>query len=173
MFLELIGTVFAGIAVAGLVMLLGKVTGGRLPRWMTPVAAGLAMIAVTISSEYSWFSRTTAALPEGLVVAQTVEKRAFYQPWTYVTPYVNRFVAADIATMQSHPERPDQKIAQLYFFGRWAAVEKLPVAFDCAENRRAMLGDGVEFDAAGELVDADWVVAPPGDPLVQTVCEVA
>ncbi|MEY8840711.1 hypothetical protein AB9K41_16945, partial [Cribrihabitans sp. XS_ASV171] len=120
--------------------MLGKLTGGRLPRWMTPVAAGLGMIAVTISSEYSWFSRTASALPDGLVVAQTVEKRAFYQPWTYVTPYVNRFVAADIATMQSHPENPDQKIAQLYFFGRWSAVEKMPVAFDCAGGRRAMLG---------------------------------
>ncbi len=173
MFLELIGTIFAGIAVAGIVMLLGKLTGGRLPSWLTPVAAGLAMLAVTISSEYSWFSRTASALPEGLVVAQTVEKRVFYQPWTYVTPYVNRFVAADVATMQSHPGKPDQKIAQLYFFGRWQAVEKLPVAFDCAANRRAMLGDGVEFDSAGDLAGVDWVAAMPDDPLLEAVCEVA
>ena len=50
---------------AGLMALIRMATGGRLPKWLTPVAAGGAMIAATVSSEYSWYSRTTATLPEG------------------------------------------------------------------------------------------------------------
>ncbi|MEP0154063.1 MAG: hypothetical protein ABJE81_05245, partial [Pseudophaeobacter sp.] len=61
MFLELIAVIFAGIAVAGVVMLVNNVTGARLPRWLAPVAAGLAMIGVTVTSEYSWYSRTLAS----------------------------------------------------------------------------------------------------------------
>ena len=89
-------------------MLVNKATGGRLPRWLAPVAAGLGMIAATITSEYGWFTRTSQTLPEGMTIAQTVEKRAFYQPWTYVTPYIDRFVAVDVGTMQ---RRDDQRIA--------------------------------------------------------------
>ena len=38
MFLELIAVIFAGIAAAGVVMLLNRTLKGRLPRWMAPVA---------------------------------------------------------------------------------------------------------------------------------------
>lgn len=170
MFLELIGTVFAGIAVAGLVMLVNKLTGGRLPKWLVPVAAGLGMIATTISSEYSWFDRTTAQLPEGLEVVQTVEKRAFYQPWSYVVPYVDRFAAVDHATVRRNDALPDQRLADLYFFGRWASVQKLPIAVDCAGGRRASLADGAAFDDSGAIVNADWVKVGLDDPVVAALC---
>ena len=53
MFLELIATVFAGLAMAGVVMLVNRTSGGRLPRWTAPVAAGLAMITATVSNSKS------------------------------------------------------------------------------------------------------------------------
>ena len=58
MFVELIATIVAGIACAGLVMPLNISTGRRLPKWMMPVAAGLGMIGMTISNEYTWYART-------------------------------------------------------------------------------------------------------------------
>ena len=39
MFLELIGTIFAGVAAAGVMMLVNKLTGQRLPKWLVAVAA--------------------------------------------------------------------------------------------------------------------------------------
>ena len=102
MFLELIGTIFAGFAFAGIVMVLNKLTGGRLPRWMTPVAAGLGMIGVTIASEYSWYDRTRDTLPEGMAVIQEVESRAFYRPWTYAVPFVDRFAAIDASSVRKN-----------------------------------------------------------------------
>lgn len=173
MFLELIATVFAGLATFGLISVIARFGGGRLPRWLAPVGAGVAMIAVTITSEYGWFSRTSASLPEGVVIAQSIEKRAFYQPWTYVTPYVDRFVAVDVGTLQSHPAQPGQHIAQLYFFGRWAPVNSFPMLVDCPGGRRASLADGAAFDDQGVAGDAQWFNAGPSDPLIKTVCEAA
>lgn len=173
MFLELIATVFAGIAMAGLVMLLNRTTGGRLPKWAMPVGAGLAMIAATISNEYSWHGRNVESLPEGMQVIQTVEKRAFYQPWTYVAPYVHRFIALDTANLQSNANLPDQYLADLYLYGRWMAVEKLSVLIDCEQRRRAPLMDDVQFGADGRVENAEWFAAPEDDPIVNAVCEVS
>lgn len=174
MFLELIGTVFAGVAMAGVVLLLNRVTGGRLPRWITPVAAGLAMIAITISMEYSWFSRTVATLPDRVTVAQSVEKNSsFYQPWTYVAPYVDRFVAIDELSLRQNSDIPDQRIVDLYFFGRWTPMNKVPVLFDCANLRLANLVDGVEFDSDGAVIDPQWVELGADDVVLNSACGVS
>lgn len=169
MFLELIGVIFAGIAAAGVVMLLGKALGGRLPRWLAPVAAGLAMLGVTIASEYGWYARTKAALPEGLVVAETVENRSFYRPWTYVVPYVDRFAALDAATMKRHAGHPQIYLAEVYFFGRWSPVSKLPVWLDCDGGRRA-LAAGATVPAGGLPAGLDWVAPGSGDGILAAAC---
>jgi len=169
MFLELIGVIFAGFAAAGLVMLLGKLLGGRLPRWLAPVAAGLAMIAATITSEYGWYARSAAALPEGVVVAQTVENRSFYRPWTYAVPYVDRFAAVDTATLKSHADHPGIYLADVYFFGRWSAVQKRPVWLDCAGGRRALATTGTPF-TDGRPAAENWIPAAEDDPILRVAC---
>lgn len=173
MFLELIGIIFAGFAVAGVVMLLNKITGGRLPRWAAPVGAGLGMIGVTIASEYSWYTRTAEALPEGVEVIQTVENRSIFRPWTYAAPYIDRFAALDRASVRRNPDLPGQRLADLYFFGRWAPVNRLPVLVDCTAHRRASLADGAEFGTLGQVQDADWVEAAADDPVIAAVCGVS
>ncbi|MEP3049548.1 MAG: hypothetical protein ABJL55_16985 [Roseibium sp.] len=170
MFLELIATFVAGVAAAGLVMLVNKTLGGRLPRWFAPVAAGAAMILTTISNEYGWYGRTKDALPDGIVIAQTVESRAFYRPWTYVWPFVERFVAVDTATARSHADQTGIKLADVYFFGRWSTVNKLPVLADCPGSRRAALADGISFESDGIINGADWIDVPKGDPIVSVMC---
>lgn len=172
MFLELIAVVFAGLGAAGVVMILNWTTGGRLPRWVTPVGAGLAMLGATVASEYGWYARTSGALPDGLSIAQTVENQSFYRPWTYLAPYVDRFVALDEDTVQRNPNLPDQRLANLYFYGRWSPINRLPVLVDCADGRRASLADGASFSASGSVVDADWINAGLDDPLVLAVCAV-
>lgn len=172
MFLELIGTIFAGFAFAGVAMVLNKLSGGRLPRWLTPVAAGLGMIGMTIASEYSWYDRTRDTLPDSLAVIQEVESRAFYRPWTYAVPFVDRFAAIDTVSLRTNEQVPDQRLIDLYFYGRWAPISRLPVAVNCAENRRANLVDGAEFDGDGRLVNADWISTGPGDAIIEATCGV-
>ncbi|WP_170393701.1 hypothetical protein [Ruegeria arenilitoris] len=172
MFLELIGTIFAGIAFAGVVMGVNKLTGGRLPRWAAPVAAGLGMIGMTIASEYSWYDRTTETLPEEMEIVQEVKSRAFYRPWTYAVPFVNRFAAIDTASVRTNEQVPDQRLVDMYFFGRWSPISKLPVAVDCATNSRASLADGAEFGDDGQLLNADWLTVNAEDPIVEATCGV-
>ncbi|MEQ9696108.1 hypothetical protein [Shimia sp. SDUM112013] len=171
MFLELIAVVLAGVAAAGILMLINRGIGGRLPRWLVPVAAGLAMLAATISNEYNWFDRTKGSLPDGIEVAQTVENQVFYRPWTYAFPYVDRFVAVDTATARQHPEKPGVALVDIYYFGRWTQVNKVPMIGDCVLGRRAVLSDDVAFAEDGTITGAAWVNAGTDDPVLTTLCK--
>ncbi|MEM6303467.1 MAG: hypothetical protein AAF744_02030 [Pseudomonadota bacterium] len=171
MFVELIATFVAGIACAGLVMLLNRLTGQRLPRWLTPVAAGAGMLAVTISNEYTWFERTSAELPEGLEVALTVEEQSWLRPWTQAYPFTKRFVAVDVGTARRNENQPDQALVDLFFFGRWSPVNQAPVLFDCAGNRTALLIDGAEFGPDGTVKNAAWEPVAPDDAILALVCQ--
>ena len=170
MFLELLAVIFAGVAGAGLMMVLNRLTGSRLPKWLTPVAAGGAMIAATVSSEYSWYTRTSATLPEGFEVFETVETTAMWRPWTYVYPLTERFAALDTASVQTNPAHADLRIAQIYLYGRWSPLNRVNVAADCAQNRHAALIDAISFDDTGNIVGAQWVAAAENDRLVPAVC---
>lgn len=173
MFLELIAVIFAGFAIAGIVMLLNRATGGRLPRWLAPVAAGFGMIAVTIGSEYGWYSRTAAALPEGLEIAEVIENQSLYRPWTFVVPYVDRFAAVDRAAALSHPDQAGLHIADVYFFGRWAPVNKISTALNCTTWARAVLSPGSSFASDGSLPNLNWITPPSDDALLATFCGVS
>ena len=123
MFLELIAVFAAGFGAAGLVLCLNIITRGRLPKWVMPVAAGAAMIGFTIWSEYTWYPRTLLTLPEGIEVAETYEHSAFYRPWTYAKPFVNRFLAVDQATLRRNDQVEGQVMASVPWkrrcIGKW------------------------------------------------------
>jgi hypothetical protein len=170
MFLELIATFIAGFAAAGVLMLVNRALGGRLPRWLIPVAAGAAMLLSTISSEYSWFSRTAGALPEGIEVAQTVESKVFYRPWTYAKPYIERFVAVDVGTAQRNPDQPGKVLVNLVFAGRWQPLNMVPVMFDCENGQSTRVPSEVQFDENGALIGAQWGPVPADDPSFKLAC---
>ena len=170
MFIELIATIFAGIGAAGLVMVLNLVTGKRLPRWLMPVAAGAGMIGMTISNEYTWFGRTADRLPDGVEIAMTIDEQSWLRPWTQVAPYTKRFVAVDMANLRRNDAQPDQRLVDLYFFGRWSPVNQTPMLIDCTGARSAILIDGASFAADGSVSDADWQTMPGDDPILTMVC---
>ncbi|SEO41709.1 hypothetical protein SAMN04490248_10517 [Salinihabitans flavidus] len=170
MFLELIATIVAGLAAAGLVLIVNRALGGRLPLWLMPVAAGLSMIGVTVANEYGWYGRTAGALPDGIEIVETVESRAFYRPWSYVFPYVDRFAALDTGSLRQHPDKPGRHMANLVFFARWSPVRGMTVLIDCGERRRAALPPDAEFAEDGDVPGAHWIDAPPGDAVIAAVC---
>ncbi|MCR9125826.1 MAG: hypothetical protein NXH82_06825 [Rhodobacteraceae bacterium] len=170
MFFELIGTIVAGVAAGLLVWALNRTLKGRLPKWLMPAAAGAAMLLATISSEYGWFARTQATMPQGLVVAETVNEQSFYRPWTYARPFVTRFVAVDTVSTRQHPAHPDQRIVDLVFYGRWSRTAKVPMLFDCAAGRTADIADGVEFAADGAVRGAVWRTPAAGDAVLAAAC---
>ena len=172
MFLELIGTIFAGFAFAGVAMVLNRLTGGSRPKWTAPVAAGAGMIAMTIWSEYTWYDRTRGQLPESLTIVREVENRAFYRPWAHAMPFVDRFAAIDTGSLRTNESVPDERLIELYLFGRWAPSSMILVAVNCAENARANLADGVEFADDGRLLNANWIKFNTTDPVIEGTCGV-
>lgn len=170
MVFELVAVVVAGFAGAGVMLLANKLLRGRLPRWLVPAAAGAAMLAMAVSNEYGWYSRTVGALPEGLEVATTAQDRAVYRPWTYLVPLVTRFLAVDTGSMRRNPAQEGQRIVDVYAFARWMPPRKLGVAVDCPGLRRADLLAGASFGADGAIEGVTWHEVGPDDPILRTAC---
>ncbi|MGR3824283.1 MAG: hypothetical protein ACU0A5_17080 [Salipiger marinus] len=166
MFFELIAVLVAGAGGAGLLLLVSRLSGGRLPRWLIPVGAGAAMIATSVSAEYSWFPRSRDTLPDHFAVAEVHQSRALWRPWTHVVPMVDRFIAVDGGNLRANEQTEGLYLADLYFFARWQPVRVVQMMVDCPGGRRAdpMGGDG------GAPV---WREVGAQDPVLRTVCEEA
>ncbi|THH36106.1 hypothetical protein E4Z66_13695 [Aliishimia ponticola] len=166
MFFELIATFVAGLGGAGLVLALNAITGGRLPKWSMPVAAGLAMLAMTIGSEMTWGSRTAGNLPEGVSVVEEVTETAWWRPWTFLSPQVVRLITVDAGSAQTNPAAPDIRLVDMYLFARWQPAVRIGQLVRCA-------GAPARADAdAAALKDpaaATWHPAPPA--LTALVCK--
>ncbi|MFK7963801.1 MAG: hypothetical protein AB8C46_07530 [Burkholderiaceae bacterium] len=170
MLIELIATLALGSAIAGVVLVLSRFTGHKLPRSFAPVAAGVAMIAFQVWSEYAWFGRTAGALPEGIEVTEQYAQAAPWRPWTYVFPQVNRFVAVDVAAARRHESQPGHVIADVFLFARFAPTVSVPQLVDCETSRRADLADGVQYGADGAVINPGWTNVPSDDPLLTALC---
>ncbi|WP_425038192.1 hypothetical protein [Primorskyibacter sp. S187A] len=169
MFWELLATVFAGFAGAGLALLANKITRGSMPKSAMPVTAGVFMLVFAVWSEMNWFPRSVEQLPETVVVVRTNESRSPFRPWTYVTPFVNRFIAADTGAAQSNTDVPHQRIVDIYLLERWQPARALKIGLDCARPAQTPL-EASSFDDAGAIVSEAWEQLAPDDPLVTAVC---
>jgi hypothetical protein len=170
MLFELFATVVSGFAAAGIVLILRRLTGERLPKWLMPAAAGSAMLAFTIWSEYSWFARTSALLPAGFVLVSQTENSAPWRPWTYIKPMTDRFAAVDTSSIRTNDAVPDMRLVETYYWGRWAPLNRLTVVVDCAGLRRAPIIEGVSLADDGAILGAEWIGVPTDDPTLIAVC---
>jgi hypothetical protein len=173
MLIELVATLAAGFAGGGAAMLLRRLSGGRLPGFAVPGAAGVAMLGFLIWSDYTWYGRTVETLPEHVSVFTSHASSAAWRPWTYLAPVIERFGAVDVAALRRNSDVPGQVMAEVYLFARRSPVARLPVLIDCAGNRRADIADGMAFDASGAVADVEWTPLNPDDPLASAVCGAA
>lgn len=169
MLFELIAVIVAGVAAGGITLVTRR-AAPALPRWLVPIAAGGAMLVAAISLEYSWFGRTAAGLPERTEVASKNEARAPWRPWTYIVPYVDRFVVVDRASVRTKAGLEGQRMVDLYLFGRWTPTIRITSVFDCGAGRRADLGPDVSLAEDGSLSGASWIDTGLDDPVTRTAC---
>lgn len=158
---ELIAVFVAGFAGAGIMLALVKGTGGRLPRWLVPVAAGAAMLVASIANEYGWYDRTEAALPDGFAAVTVNESRAFWRPWTYVVPMVDRFIAVDLDHRVANAQTEGLYMVRAAFYGRWRPISETQIMVDCIGERTAI--------PSGDAGTPIWR-ADPTDPILTAVC---
>ncbi|SEL34962.1 hypothetical protein [Pacificibacter marinus] len=168
MLFEFIATLSLGAGAAGLVLLLQKFTRGALPRFAMPAAAGLAMFAFTIWSEYSWAARSMAALGPDAVVARAIEQKQVWRPWTYLAPVTTRLIALDGAKTKDFD---GTVVTDMYLLSRWQDGAVVPVALDCLLNRRADLFAGHGEDIKVTLQSADWLAVGADDPVLRAACD--
>lgn len=171
MALELLAAIVAAVAVGGMVHLLRRFSGWRLPRWSVPAAAGLAMIGFTIWSEYDWFRRVSAELPPGVTVVWSAAQANPMRPWTYLAPITTQFVAIDGREVSVHPVNSDLRIARFYNFARWRPVEDRMMVFDCQQALQTTLTSTVEITPDGRLSGAEWIKVSPDEEFQKAACQ--
>ena len=170
MLFELIAAVVAGVAVAGMAMMLRWLSRGLLPKWIVPMMAGLGMLSYSIWSEYSWFDRMNIALP-GITVSWKNQQTAFWRPWSYIEPVTTRFTAVDLKGAKRNPNQPGLVMVDILLVARWQPVR--PVVYDGQNARRADLIDSnVSIADDGSLVGAEWSKVEPDDSALKIVCSV-
>ena len=170
---EFFAAIVAAVALGGVVHLLRRLTGFRLPKWSVTAAAAVGLIGTTIWLEYDWFNRVSAELPEGVEVVWQAEEVMTLRPWTLIAPITTRFVAMDTRQIVQHPNNADLRMAKLFNFGRWRPVTDALMVFDCAQRRQVLVTEGVEISEDGALQGADWVTAPEGDGFQAAACTAA
>ncbi|MCB2053009.1 MAG: hypothetical protein KDE35_02050 [Geminicoccaceae bacterium] len=170
MLVELVATFALGLGTAGLVWLAHRLSGGRLPGYLAPVAAGAAMLVFTIWSEYSWFERTRAGLGGRVEVARSFEESSAWQPWTLLVPRTTRFTAVDLATVRRNEAQPGMVMADVYLVARRQPVLRVTQFYDCDGHRRADARDGLELSGDGAPVNARWVAVGRDDAVLRAVC---
>ncbi len=172
MLFDLMATVVAAFAAAGVALFMLRVLKIPFPKWIVPVAAGAAMIGYAIWAEYSWYGRMVAALPENVAVIEPAGQTSWWRPWSYAVPLRARFIAFDRDAVRTHPQMPQQRIVNVLLVGRWQGTVAVPVLYDCAAPRRADLVDGAAFADDGTVADAVWLKVPDDDPVRNAACEV-
>jgi hypothetical protein len=161
-----------GVGAASLYMTLKLVLKDRLPRWGLPAVIGAAMLIFSVWNEYSWFSRSTAALPDEVEIILVPEDRSLWRPWTYAFPVTSRYMALDGTSLRVSPVNAAFRQADLIFVERWVGTQRVPIAFDCAGGRHADLVDGAVLADDGTLTGSDWITAAPDDIMQSAACNV-
>ncbi|MEM7226972.1 MAG: hypothetical protein AAF495_28645 [Pseudomonadota bacterium] len=169
MIYDLIATLAAGAGTAGLIYLVYRTVGRKAPRYLLPLAAGISMLSFAVWNEYSWFQRTKGQLPEQVRVVKTFTAQAPWQPWSYLVPMIDRFIAIDGANIRRNQALPGYALAEVIFVERRSPTVVSRQLFDCPGARRADVA-AAAFDESGLPQDASWTAVAPDSLVFQAVC---
>ena len=173
MLLEFIAMIAAAFGVAGLVLLVNRGTGRRLPKWALPAGVAAVLLGFAIWSEYSWFGRVSATLDPGVEVVASYAGGALWRPWSYLFPVTDRFVAADTGRMVRHATVEGQRFLNAYWFQRWGRTRLATLMIDCTGRRGIELPPGAPFPVEAVPPDSAWQPLPPDDPILAAACKEA
>ena len=170
MFWTLVTVFFAGFAGAGIGLVLRHLTRNRVPKGIIPVCAGLTMILATIGQEYGWYNGARSTMAADLVVISTREQQNWYQPWTFMQPWVRGFISFSPSETVETAAGSGLFAVQLRLQERWQPQMIRPALFDCAGARWTDLNADMIFDAAGQPVDAIWREEADDDVIFAAIC---
>jgi hypothetical protein len=170
MFWALLTALVAGVAGAGIGLGLRALTRNRLPKGIIPICAGVAMIVATVGTEYGWYPNVVRTMAPDLVIISQREQQAWYQPWTYVRPWVRGFVGYSPSETVETAEGSGIYVVQVRGQERWQPQIVRPILVDCSGSRRAEFRPETEISDDGEPTNAEWLDVPSDDPTISAVC---
>lgn len=170
MFWALLTALVAAFAGAGIALVLRHFTGKRLPKGIIPIGAGLGMLVSTVALEYGWYDSVVASMSDDLVVISEREQQAWYQPWTYVRPWVRGFIAYSPSETVETGENSGILVVQMRRQERWQPEIVVPNIVDCDGARRAEILPDTEFSDTGDVTNAAWRDVGAEDPIIQAIC---
>jgi hypothetical protein len=170
MALELIAGIVVAIGMAGFAMFLRKLSGGRIAKWIVPAAAGAGLIGFTIWIEYTWFARTSAELPDRMVIVKAETAPSPLRPWSYIWPMTTQFMSLDPAATMAHPDAPSLRVVSLYSTVRWQGATNAMMIVDCENARQVLVTAGVEVTPDAQMTGGEWITPGPGDGIQQAAC---
>lgn len=100
---HLLGVLISGLACGGIAFMLIKLTRGRLPKWLTPVAAGSGMLGILMVFNYSWYQDKLDLLAYKQIevdIVETQRNSSFFKPWGYIYPAISQFTFLDGKSQQ-------------------------------------------------------------------------
>lgn len=169
--INLLGPIVAGIAIAGVLLFLKRVLRVPVPGWMIPVFAALTIFGLHVSNEYTWYDRHVALLPQTIEVIQPGGVSNWYEPWTYVKPRINRFVALDRARVKRNPDLDGFVLGPVLLVQRYSPTLEVTQLADCNGKRITEVAASAQFGADGLPTDITWRNVEPGDLVFEALCK--
>jgi hypothetical protein len=170
MFWTLVTVFIAGFAGAGIGYLLRTITRKKLPKGIVPICAGLTMIVATVGQEYSWENGVRSTMADDLVIISTREQQAWYQPWTFIQPWVRGFISYSPSETVETAEGSGIYAVQLRIQERWQPQMVRPALVDCPNALWTDITAEMTFTDAGQPIDARWLEEQSDFPIVDAVC---
>lgn len=170
MLIDIVAAVSAGVGIAGVILLIRRLSRGRLPAWFIPAGIGMGILSYSVWAEYTWFPRVTGVLPSDVVLLAAPEDRSAIRPWTYIFPVSTRFMALDRTSLKTSEANPSIRLADVMLVERWMTTKRIPIGFDCAAGQRVDLVDGTTLAPDGTLTGGIWVPAGQGDAMQAAAC---
>ena len=148
-----------------------RTRGRALPRSAWPILTALSLIGYGVYDEYSWESRTRAALPAEVAVAGRGASRSPLAPWSYLVARVDRLSLIDRRRVRTHPDHPSLRLIEIALLERMRPTLLVNEMVDCAAGRAAALGDATEFGPDGLPGGTRWYPLEPDDARLGIVCD--
>lgn len=169
MFWHLIAALIAAVCGAGVALLLRSLTRKRLPKWIIPVFAGLAMLGYTIHFEYNWFEYKKELLPEGTVVVASQEGQMFWRPWTIQFPMPLAYTVLDLENAQIQ----DTDQGRMGRFVLYRFEKQHLVSTVTSGGYQLLCSEKVMFrlNEQGQAKIDTMTELPGTDPLYRAICE--
>ena len=168
---HLVAAVFAGLAAAGIGLLLRTLSRKRLPKWIVPVFGGLGMLGYQIQFEYGWYEHKQQQLPETAKVISSDTTRQIWRPWTLLFPMTTTFSVVDSDNVRSQTVEGDiiaEFILYQFEHRHTDLITTQPYLLNCAS--RELIPLNLE---SGEADLNELRPLRETSPLLTTVCQLA